>query len=38
MPVTHTACSSVLGTPFHLHNILVSPSCQEFDSCSRFHP
>jgi hypothetical protein len=38
MPVTHTACSSVLGTPFHLHNILVSPSCQEFDFCSRFHP
>jgi hypothetical protein len=26
MPVTHTACSPILGTPFHLDNILVSPS------------
>jgi histone deacetylase 1/2 len=26
MPVTHTACSPILGTPFHLNNILVSPS------------
>jgi hypothetical protein len=25
MPVTHTATSSISGTPFHLSNVLISP-------------
>ena len=25
MPITHTANSSILGTSFHLHSVLISP-------------